>query len=993
MKTTWKRRLSAFLAMLLVISTLLGAMPAAASAKSSAVKVGSTFTSGQLKYKVTAVKGKSGNVSVIGVKNKSIASVTLPNTVKKGKYKFNVTAIASKAFKGLKKLKVVNTNKNLKTIGSNAFNGCKNLQKVNIKGTKVTSVGKNALKGISKKAVIQVPAEKKSAYASILKNKGQSSSVKVASTGTAAQTTAAKTATTAQKATQAPKATTAATAQKTTVAQKTTEVQKTTEAPKAKTLQVTAPQATEPETQATETPRVTEPETQATEAQKAAEPETQATEAQKAVEPETQATEAPKATEPETQATEAPKATGPETQATEAPKATEPETQATEAPKATEPETQATEAPKASEPETEEPQITIPETEPETQTTEAQTEEVTEAQTTEAQTEEVTEAQTTEAQTEEVTEAQTTEAQTEEVTEEQTTEAQTTEAPVVSEKELPQTYPQQNGKRYEVPRFETPGVDGPSIEEPNADEPKADETNADVLEPKLEATEPETQATEPETEATEPETQATEPETQMTESETQMTEPETEATEPETQATEPETQVTEHVHNYNDWQITKAATCTDAGEMTRTCADCGAVETEAIAAKGHSLGEWELENIPGLNCYARNVRRCTACDYVEKNYTPIHRTDVLEKLPDIEPTCTTAGQTNRGYCPYCGQEFFGYVKPLGHEYSDEVTVEPGSCVKAEISYRKCIRCDARTGVTELAKATGHQWENVSIAPTCTEAGFEGKRCSLCGAEDGKQITAAGHKYETTLVEAKCGEDGFKDVKCSVCGQTTHTILPATGKHRWVSYPEVQATCVEDGHTAYTQCSICGKYQDGEPEIFKATGVHQWTTDIKASYGLMSISEKVNSNELTLFENQCETCGCYRIKPGSGLTEESIKKMDHGQIYWILFLKEDGGWDGNNVSAVYCGHVYLEDRCYASYLAAIRGPSEKTIDGTVLNQNESNTVGIFKDIASGLTAKGDGVTLKEVYSNCEFSQSGRALGSLDANDIGKTFIIG
>ncbi|MBQ7913373.1 MAG: hypothetical protein IJ308_08105 [Clostridia bacterium] len=58
--------------------------------------------------------------------------------------------------------------------------------------------------------------------------------------------------------------------------------------------------------------------------------------------------------------------------------------------------------------------------------------------------------------------------------------------------------------------------------------------------------------------------------------------------------------------SYGSWETTKKATCTTAGEKTRTCTVCGKVETETISALGHttdsgtctrckeSFGAWEL---------------------------------------------------------------------------------------------------------------------------------------------------------------------------------------------------------------------------------------------------------------------------------------------------------------------------------------------------------------------------------------------------------------
>ena len=49
--------------------------------------------------------------------------------------------------------------------------------------------------------------------------------------------------------------------------------------------------------------------------------------------------------------------------------------------------------------------------------------------------------------------------------------------------------------------------------------------------------------------------------------------------------------VTKAAHSFGEWTVSKEATCTEAGEETRTCSVCGATETQAISAKGHTASE------------------------------------------------------------------------------------------------------------------------------------------------------------------------------------------------------------------------------------------------------------------------------------------------------------------------------------------------------------------------------------------------------------------
>ena len=90
-----------------------------------------------------------------------------------------MTSISAKAFTGMKKLTKVTIPKNVKTIGSKAFYKDSKLKTVKIASTSIKSIGKNAFKGINKKAKIDVPDKKIKAYKRLLKSAKTASSVKV----------------------------------------------------------------------------------------------------------------------------------------------------------------------------------------------------------------------------------------------------------------------------------------------------------------------------------------------------------------------------------------------------------------------------------------------------------------------------------------------------------------------------------------------------------------------------------------------------------------------------------------------------------------------------------------------------------------------------------------------------------------------------------------------------------------------------------------------
>lgn len=103
------------------------------------------------------------------IKNK--ASITIPDTVKIGKYSYKVRSVANNALKNKKALKKVIIGRNVTTIGKNVFAGCKKLKNITVKSTVLKSVGKNALKGIAKNTVIKVPKSKYKKYKKIFSKK------------------------------------------------------------------------------------------------------------------------------------------------------------------------------------------------------------------------------------------------------------------------------------------------------------------------------------------------------------------------------------------------------------------------------------------------------------------------------------------------------------------------------------------------------------------------------------------------------------------------------------------------------------------------------------------------------------------------------------------------------------------------------------------------------------------------------------------------------
>ena len=91
----------------------------------------------------------------------------------------SVTVIGANCFEGCTNLKTVIVGKGLTQIGKCAFKNCKNLTLLQLKGKKLSKVGKTALKGVNARCRIKTPKDKVKAYTKLFKAKGQKKSVKV----------------------------------------------------------------------------------------------------------------------------------------------------------------------------------------------------------------------------------------------------------------------------------------------------------------------------------------------------------------------------------------------------------------------------------------------------------------------------------------------------------------------------------------------------------------------------------------------------------------------------------------------------------------------------------------------------------------------------------------------------------------------------------------------------------------------------------------------
>ena len=299
-------------------------------------------------------------------------------------------------------------------------------------------------------------------------------------------------------------------------------------------------------------------------------------------------------------------------------------------------------------------------------------------------------------------------------------------------------------------------------------------------------------------------------------------------------------------HVWNDGEISKDSTCTEAGEKVYTCKVCGETKTEEIAALGHSYSEeWTVDKEATCEEAGSKSHHCTrlGCD----SKSEVTEIEALghewgEGKETKAPTCTEAGEKTYT-CTRCNATKTEEIAALGHSYSEEWTVDKeATCEEAGSKSHHCTRpgCDSKSDVTEIA-ALDHEWGEgtETKAPTCTEAGEKTYTCTRCNATKTEAIEALGHAYSeewTVDKEASCEEAGSKSHHCTRPGcdsKTEVTEIEALG-HEWGEGKETKApTCTEAGEKTYT-CTRCNATKTEAIEALGHAYSDEWTVDKEAT---------------------------------------------------------------------------------------------------------------------------------------------------------------
>ncbi|MGN1168347.1 MAG: hypothetical protein ACI4S2_18175 [Lachnospiraceae bacterium] len=291
----------------------------------------------------------------------------------------------------------------------------------------------------------------------------------------------------------------------------------------------------------------------------------------------------------------------------------------------------------------------------------------------------------------------------------------------------------------------------------------------------------------------------------------------------------------------------KEATCTESGNIAyKKCSRCdyytdlegNEIDKDSwiIPATGHKKNNasvvfnWTQDKVTG-------EWTCPNATYVCENCGAEITVDCTVTSDTKEPTCTEKGWlTYRATVKIDGKDYT-YIKEqsisaLGHDMEAVEATEPTCTYVGNIAYKKCSRCNYHTDLegNELTNYSwiipvkGHLVTDLEPDSVCfkwfqeEESGewfcYVTYTCERCNEEVHTHCLVE----KRTIIEPTCTEEGRVELIASeyIGGREYSDFreesLPALG-HDMEEVEAKEATCTEEGTTAYKKCIRCDCYTD------------------------------------------------------------------------------------------------------------------------------------------------------------------------------------
>ena len=319
--------------------------------------------------------------------------------------------------------------------------------------------------------------------------------------------------------------------------------------------------------------------------------------------------------------------------------------------------------------------------------------------------------------------------------------------------------------------------------------------------------------------------------------------------------------------------VVTAPTCSDAGYTTVSCASCNYTEiTNNTAALEHTSGGWQITK--PATCLEAGTKDeiCALCGTImtaDQPINPIGHNTVSVITP---ATCTEHGYKTTT-CVNCGDVTVDQTAQAnGHTESAWITDTLATCQAGGVEHTVCTVCGERVSSRDT-NALNHNYEVIAVVPSsCVTKtqGYTVRMCTLCTDIQNSDFTEYQHTWESED-DTACDVCGFVrntesecehvysydcDATCNICGAVREA------SHNIDIIPAQSATCTSTGLTEGKRCTICGQIIESQ-KVTPMTA-HTYDNACDADCNVCGATRTPSAHK---YDNACDTdcnvCGAIR----------------------------------------------------------------------------------------------------------------------------------